>query len=78
MGEAAEVVAKTKGSALSGLIFRHPFYERQSPVFVGEHVTDESGTGLVHTAPGHGEEDFHVGLAMVCLWIRRWTQRCFY
>ena len=62
-GEAAEVVAKTKGSALSGLIFRHPFYERQSPVFVGEHVTDESGTGLVHTAPGHGEEDFHVGLS---------------
>ena len=40
---------------------RHPFYERVVPVILGEHVTLESGTGAVHTAPGHGQEDFVVG-----------------
>jgi isoleucyl-tRNA synthetase len=40
---------------------RHPFYDRDVPVILGDHVTTESGTGAVHTAPGHGEEDFHIG-----------------
>ncbi len=54
-------VARVKGAALEGLVLRHPFYERQVPVILGEHVTLESGTGAVHTAPGHGQEDFVIG-----------------
>ncbi len=58
---AAVVLARFKGSALEGLLLRHPFHERQVPVIVGEHVTLEAGTGAVHTAPAHGQEDFAVG-----------------
>jgi len=54
-------VARVKGAALEGLRLRHPFYEREVPVVLGEHVTLDSGTGAVHTAPGHGQEDFIVG-----------------
>ena len=51
-----------KGSLLAGLIYRHPLLDRQSPVVIGgEYITTESGTGLVHTAPGHGVDDFHTG-----------------
>src|SRR3546814_20356759 len=39
----------------------HPFYDRIVPVILGDHVTTEAGTGAVHTAPGHGQEDFVVG-----------------
>ena len=57
------VHARAKGSALEGLLFAHPFYsERDIPVILGEHVSSEDGTGAVHTAPGHGQEDFAVGL----------------
>jgi isoleucyl-tRNA synthetase len=42
-------------------VLRHPFYDRAVPVILGEHVTLDSGTGAVHTAPGHGQEDFVVG-----------------
>jgi isoleucyl-tRNA synthetase len=49
------------GAALEHLELRHPFYDRQVPVILGDHVTVEAGTGAVHTAPGHGEEDFAVG-----------------
>ena len=62
-GEKAVNVGRAKGAALAGLEFRHPFYNRLAAVFSGEHVTDETGTGLVHTAPGHGEEDFNIGVA---------------
>ncbi|RKZ36325.1 MAG: isoleucine--tRNA ligase, partial [Gammaproteobacteria bacterium] len=55
------VVATATGSALEGLLLEHPFYSRQVPVILGEHVTLEAGTGAVHTAPGHGYEDFVVG-----------------
>lgn len=48
------------GKQLEGWKARHPYLERQVPVILGEHVTDESGTGLVHTAPGHGMEDYLV------------------
>ena len=54
-------LARLKGAALEGLRLRHPFYEREVPVILGEHVTLDSGTGAVHTAPGHGHEDFIVG-----------------
>jgi isoleucyl-tRNA synthetase len=55
------VVAYAKGSALEGLMLQHPFYNRQVPIIVGEHVTLDAGTGAVHTAPGHGQEDYVVG-----------------
>ena len=54
-------VARVKGAALEGLVLRHPFYDRNVPVILGEHVTLDSGTGAVHTAPGHGQEDFVIG-----------------
>ncbi len=49
------------GRQLDGSVFRHPYLDRLVPVVLGDHVTAESGTGLVHTAPGHGVEDFEVG-----------------
>ena len=54
-------VAEFTGKALEGLKLHHPFQDRQVPVILGEHVTLEAGTGAVHTAPGHGLEDFAVG-----------------
>ena len=59
--QAYRIVARAKGSALAGLKLRHPFYERQVPIVLGEHVTTDTGTGAVHTAPGHGQDDFVVG-----------------
>ncbi len=56
-----EVVAEFSGDKLEGLLLEHPFYERQVPIVLGEHVTLDAGTGLVHTAPAHGLEDFEVG-----------------
>jgi len=55
------VLAEVKGSALEKLLLQHPFYERQVPVILGEHVTLDAGTGAVHTAPGHGLDDYNVG-----------------
>lgn len=49
------------GQQLEHVQLKHPLYERQVPVILGEHVTTEQGTGAVHTAPGHGQEDFQVG-----------------
>jgi isoleucyl-tRNA synthetase len=51
-----------KGAAFEKLSARHPFYERDSLFVLGDHVTLEGGTGLVHTAPGHGQDDYVVGL----------------
>jgi isoleucyl-tRNA synthetase len=59
--EAATVVKKVKGNELENIIAVHPLYGRDSLVMLGEHVTTDAGTGCVHTAPGHGEDDFHVG-----------------
>jgi isoleucyl-tRNA synthetase len=50
------------GSELEGVICRHPWLDRDVPLVMGEHVTLEQGTGCVHTAPGHGQEDYEVGL----------------
>ena len=55
------VLARFSGQALEGLTLQHPFLERSVPVIVGEHVTLDAGTGAVHTAPAHGQEDFAVG-----------------
>jgi len=44
------------------LQLKHPFYERIVPVILGDHVTTESGTGAVHTAPSHGPDDYQIGL----------------
>lgn len=56
-----EVVRKVKGAQLENVKAVHPFYDRESVVILGDHVTTEAGTGCVHTAPGHGEDDFIVG-----------------
>ncbi|HEY3365599.1 MAG TPA: isoleucine--tRNA ligase [Symbiobacteriaceae bacterium] len=56
-----ELKATFKGAELEGVIYNHLIYDRLSPVILGDHVTTEDGTGLVHTAPGHGHEDFQVG-----------------
>lgn len=55
-----EVVATIKGAELEYMKTAHPFMDRESVVIVGDHVTLESGTGCVHTAPGHGVEDYDV------------------
>lgn len=52
-----------KGQAFESLLLKHPFYSRTVPMVLGEHVTIDSGTGCVHTAPAHGPEDYRVGLA---------------
>ncbi|CAN7438070.1 isoleucine--tRNA ligase [Rossellomorea sp. LjRoot5] len=59
--ENPSVVNKVKGAELEHIVAKHPLYDRDSLVVLGEHVTTDSGTGCVHTAPGHGEDDFLVG-----------------
>ncbi|KYG89433.1 isoleucine--tRNA ligase [[Bacillus] sp. KCTC 13219] len=56
-----EIVQELKGEALDRVVAAHPFYDRDSLVMLGDHVTADAGTGCVHTAPGHGEDDFNVG-----------------
>jgi isoleucyl-tRNA synthetase len=60
-GLEGNVVARAKGDALEGMKVRHPFEDRLVPMVLAEHVTLDAGTGLVHTAPAHGVEDFQVG-----------------
>ncbi|WP_018232921.1 isoleucine--tRNA ligase [Thioalkalivibrio thiocyanodenitrificans] len=57
----ARIVGRCRGATLEGVNLHHPFVDRQVPVILGEHVTLEAGTGCVHTAPGHGQDDFMVG-----------------
>ncbi|XJZ28427.1 isoleucine--tRNA ligase [Bacillota bacterium Lsc_1132] len=59
--ESPEIVQKVKGTELENILAMHPLYGRDSLVMLGEHVTTDAGTGCVHTAPGHGEDDFYVG-----------------
>ena len=61
LNEGAEVVAHTTGQALEGVLLWHPFQQREVPVIVGDHVTADAGTGAVHTAPGHGLDDYVIG-----------------
>ena len=58
---APRVIARGSGATLDGLRLQHPFLDKQVAVINGEHVTLDSGTGAVHTAPAHGQEDFVVG-----------------
>jgi len=59
--ENVKVLQNVFGWELEHMQYKHPLYERISPIILGDHVTTEDGTGLVHTAPGHGEDDFIVG-----------------
>ena len=61
-GAKLTVKATFKGQDLENSTYRHPLFDRESPVIIGgDYITTESGTGLVHTAPGHGQEDYIVG-----------------
>ncbi|MGG0667103.1 isoleucine--tRNA ligase [Sporosarcina koreensis] len=60
--ESYEIASEVKGSDLERVIAKHPLYDRDSLVMLGDHVTAEAGTGCVHTAPGHGEDDFYVSI----------------
>jgi isoleucyl-tRNA synthetase len=56
-----KIVREVPGAALEGLVARHPYLDRESRFVLGDHVTLDAGSGLVHTAPGHGQEDYVVG-----------------
>ena len=58
--ETVNVLGRVQGAVLENQPLRHPFYDKQVPVILGEHVSDEDGTGAVHTSPDHGAEDFTV------------------
>ena len=60
--EPRRILGYAAGRDLEGFAYRHPFIDRQGVVVLGDHVTLEQGTGLVHTAPGHGQEDYDVGI----------------
>ena len=60
-GTSTRLLARFPGARLEGAVFRHPFLERDSLGILADHVTLEQGTGAVHTAPGHGQEDYVVG-----------------
>ena len=64
---AHDVVARVKGEVFAGTVCRHPLhaggYDFNVPLYAGDFVTTEVGTGFVHIAPGHGEDDYHLGLA---------------
>jgi len=59
--ENSTVLATCNGQALENLLVKHPLYDKQVPIILGDHVTTETGTGAVHTAPGHGQEDYIAG-----------------
>ncbi|HEY4247885.1 MAG TPA: isoleucine--tRNA ligase, partial [Lacunisphaera sp.] len=60
--DASKIISVVKGAKLEHLQARHPFIDRASPVVLADYVTTDSGTGAVHTAPGHGAEDYITGL----------------
>ena len=57
-----EIKGVTHGSHLENILLQHPFMDKQVPVVLGEHVTCDDGTGCVHTAPGHGPDDYLLGV----------------
>ncbi|MEW6661629.1 MAG: isoleucine--tRNA ligase [Bacillota bacterium] len=59
--EETKILAEWKGTKLEGIVCQNPLMARDSVVVLGEHVTLDQGTGCVHTAPGHGQEDFEIG-----------------
>jgi len=62
IGAEGDVIARMNGTQLDKRIFRHPYLDQDAPILVGDHVTLEAGTGSVHTAPGHGQEDYEIGM----------------
>ncbi len=62
VGLTGAVIATFKAGVLERKLCKHPFYDRDSVVLLGEHVTLEAGTGCVHTAPGHGQDDYELAL----------------
>ena len=62
IGASGDVVARFDGSKLDNRKFRNPYLDQDAPILVGDHVTLEAGTGSVHTAPGHGQEDYEIGM----------------
>lgn len=61
LGLPLTALGSLSGAQLAGCQYRHPLFDRTSPVVIGgDYITTESGTGLVHTAPGHGQEDYQV------------------
>ncbi len=62
IGASGDVVARFTGSTLDNRRFRHPYLDQDAPILIGDHVTLEAGTGSVHTAPGHGQEDYEIGM----------------
>ena len=63
VGLTGSVIATFSATLLERKLCKHPFYDRTSVILLGEHVTLEAGTGCVHTAPGHGHDDFLTGMA---------------
>ncbi len=62
LGLSLTALGSLTGAQLAGCQYRHPLFDRTSPVVIGgDYITTESGTGLVHTAPGHGQEDYQAG-----------------
>jgi isoleucyl-tRNA synthetase len=65
-----EIVSTMSGEALQGMVFSHPIFDRPSPMLMVDYIKADEGTGLVHTAPGHGAEDFvtgrQYGLEILC------------
>jgi isoleucyl-tRNA synthetase len=59
----SRILGNCTGEKLAGLLLQHPFYERQAPVILGAHVTADAGTGAVHIAPAHGEDDYLLGVS---------------
>ncbi|WP_370050719.1 isoleucine--tRNA ligase [Mariprofundus sp. EBB-1] len=62
IGAEGDVLSTINGSAFDNRRFRHPYLDQDAPILVGDHVTLEAGTGSVHTAPGHGQEDYEIGM----------------
>src|SRR3990170_7058597 len=62
LGKVANIIHKFRGKDIEGLRFKHPFYERESIVTLSDFVTLNTGTGIVHIAPGHGQEDYEIGI----------------
>jgi isoleucyl-tRNA synthetase len=59
--EQVKTLGRVKGAQLAGILLQHPFFDRHVPIVLGAHVTTDSGTGAVHTAPAHGVEDYAMG-----------------
>src|SRR5690625_4846475 len=57
--ESINIIKRFKGKEAENIVAKHPFYDRESLIILGDYVTTDSGTGCVHTAPGHGEDDFY-------------------